>query len=72
MKKFNPAWIVGKTVAAVDMNPTQGHGLGIGTLHHPVITFTDGSSIKMGAVEGEDEDGVSISYTIYRDKRKGA
>lgn len=60
---FNPRWIVGKTVAAVEMHPSTGHGLGIGTLNEPVIRFTDGSAIVLYAVEGEDMDGVDIIYT---------
>ena len=58
---FNPRWVVGKTVASVDMRPgDDGRG---GTAHDPVITFTDGSRIRFVTEETETgEYGVDIAY----------
>ena len=50
--RFDPRWIVGKTVARVEMHPvSDGRG---GTSHNPVITFTDGSFIRFETEETED------------------
>lgn len=64
MSNFNPKWIVGKTVAAVDMRlfemSQEFHGK---KAHDPVITFTDGSSITFITEEtGTGEYGTDISY----------
>lgn len=58
---MNPRWVVGKTVASLDMQPCpDGRG---GTYHTPVITFTDGSSIKFSTEETEvGVYGTDISY----------
>jgi hypothetical protein len=58
---LNPRWIVGKTVARVDLNPfDDGKGA---TAHAPVIYFTDGSSISFSTEETDMEGyGISINY----------
>ena len=58
---FNPRWIVGKTVARVDMNPwDSGKG---NQAHSPVIHFTDGSSIRFVTEETEiGEYGTAVVY----------
>mgnify|MGYP001582537152 CR=1 FL=1 len=57
---MNPKWIIGKTVASVDMQPyDDGRG---GTAHDPVITFTDGSSIRFQIEDTEGAMGVDILY----------
>lgn len=63
---FNPRWILGKTVARVEMNPFQKslHGERHGVAHDPRIIFTDGSSIAFSTEETEvGSYGTSISYT---------
>ena len=57
----NPRWLVGKTVQTVDMQPApDGRG---GTYHQPIITFTDGSSIRFFPEETEVGNiGVDIHY----------
>lgn len=57
---LQPRWIIGKTVASVDMNP-QRDGRG-GTAYHPVIRFTDGSMIVVHAVETEYSPASEITY----------
>lgn len=58
---FQARWIVGKTVAKVEMNPTddgRGH-----KAHNPVITFTDGSKITFVTQETErGEYGTAVVY----------
>lgn len=65
--RFNPKWIIGKTVASVEMNTlrdgsTTGHAS-----HNPVIHFSDGSRIWFTVIEGSDkygnEYGLSVGYT---------
>ena len=73
--KFNPRWIIGKTVATVDMRTFPGRDNAIA--HDPIITFTDGSSIQFQTEEIGDEFcsptgdmyGTSI---LYRKPLKGA
>ncbi len=67
MSGFNPRWIIGKTVASVDMRPgPDGRG---GTYHTPTIYFTDGSLVWFTTQETEvGEYGTQITY--YRPKRK--
>lgn len=61
MRHFKPKWIVGKTVASVDMGRfSDGRG---GTAHTPVIEFTDGSKILFSTEETDvGEYGTSILY----------
>lgn len=64
MSGFNPKWIVGKTIARVDMRmfdmSREFHGA---KAHDPLITFTDGSSITFVTQEtGTGEYGTDISY----------
>lgn len=61
----NPKWLVGKTIARVEMNPSPGEASGGGTAHRPEIWFTDGSHIWFVAEELEHGDGygVEIGYT---------
>lgn len=58
---FNPKWIVGKRVAAVEMRPfDDGKG---GKAHAPIIRFADGSFIEFTTEETEvGEYGTSIDY----------
>lgn len=63
---FQPHWIVGKTVAKVDMGNWRGDG-DTSDRHDPTIWFTDGSSIGFLTEESE-----SLSYgtdIIYRPRR---
>lgn len=50
--KFNPKWIVGKTIASVEMNPKRDR-IRHDTIHSPVIQFTDGSRIYFTTEESE-------------------
>lgn len=61
---FNPKWIVGKTIAKVDMRPFEaGEPTRMGMAHDPIIIFTDGSHIWFTTEETEvGEYGTSISY----------
>lgn len=56
-QRFNPRWIVGKTIATVDMQPFEGYeNPEIGArkqCHDPIITFTDGSRIQFITEETE-------------------
>jgi hypothetical protein len=61
--RFDPKWIVGKTIARVEMNPFDAGG-GRGTAHDPAIYFTDGTRITFMAQELE-EDGYGVAI-IYR------
>lgn len=65
MQNFNPKWIVGKSVARVEMNPfDDGQGR---KAHDPRIWFTDGSSIAFTTEETEvGEYGTNISYSPAR------
>lgn len=60
---FNPRWIIGKTIEAVNMRPfARGDERG-GVAHDPEIVFTDGSSIMFTTEETEvGEYGTAISY----------
>lgn len=61
-RTFNPKWIVGKTVARVEMN-TFNAGGGRGVAHDPTIVFTDGSRIAFVADELEDDGyGIRVIY----------
>ncbi len=62
MSGFNPKWIVGKTVARVDMNPfSDGKG---STTFRPYIMFTDGSRVWFSTDETEvGEYGISVGYS---------
>jgi hypothetical protein len=73
---FNPQWIVGKTIASVEMNPFP-RGLHEesrrGIAHNPVIWFTDGSRIEFSTEETEvGEYGTAISYAKARRAHKNA
>ncbi len=60
-RALQPRWLVGKTIARVEMNATP-NGRG-GTCHAPRITFTDGSAITFNPEPVENsEGGVGISY----------
>jgi hypothetical protein len=62
---LNPRWIVGKTVARVDLNSFDSGRAA--TAHGPVIHFTDGSSISFST------EGTSIKYEkrLEDDPRNG-
>jgi hypothetical protein len=63
---MNPQWLIGKTIARVDMRPfdaSDGKSRKKRTAHNPVITFTDGSAIEFSTEETETgEYGTSINY----------
>ena len=61
---FSPRWIIGKTVARVEMNPFErGLHQARGVAHNPRIVFTDGSSITFSTEETEvGEYGTAIEY----------
>lgn len=71
--RFNPRWIIGKTIASVEMRPFDATGpdetIRRERAHNPLITFTDGSSIAFQTEETCDEYGTDI---VYIPKRKGA
>lgn len=64
MTGFNAKWIVGKTVAKVEMRPFLARpDVSREMAHDPRITFTDGSAITFTTEETETgEYGVSIDY----------
>lgn len=64
MSGFNPKWIVGKTVASVDMRPFDMSLEFKGAkATDPAITFTDGSYITFTTQEtGTGEYGTHINY----------
>lgn len=67
MAGFNPRWIIGKTVATVDMCPfPAGPTAAQRFAHDPIITFTDGSSIRFVTEETENEYGTDIVYVKAR------
>lgn len=69
MAGFNPKWIVGKTVASVDMQTQEHLECGrIGVFHEPIIYFADGSSIAFSTEETEI--GVYGTDIIYCPARK--
>ncbi len=55
--RFNPKWIIGKTVERVEMNPFESREfperIGSMVAHDPCIYFTDGSSIAFSTEETE-------------------
>lgn len=60
---FNPRWIIGKTVAAVEMRPFDADDHTRRKAHDPKIIFTDGSSITFNTEETErGEYGVDVLY----------
>lgn len=61
---FNPKWIIGKTIAKVDMRPFEaGEYARMSTAHDPIITFTDGSRIWFTTEETEvGAYGTAIGY----------
>jgi hypothetical protein len=61
---INPKWLIGKTIAKVEMRPFNSRDNGEkGTAHDPHITFTDGSRIWFTTQETEvGEYGTCISY----------
>jgi hypothetical protein len=62
---FNPKWIIGKTVARVEMNaePAREASADKTLMHSPCITFTDGSRITFTAEESDfGRYGVDIDY----------
>lgn len=65
MSGFNPRWIIGKTVARVEMRPFDAGNQGRGeTAHDPHIYFTDGSQIWF--LTEETETGEYGTEIIYR------
>lgn len=71
MAGFNPRWIVGKTVAKVEMNSFEAApDVNRRLAHDPRVTFTDGSSIRFVTQETEvGEYGVEIVYRPARQQR---
>jgi hypothetical protein len=70
---INPRWLVGKTIARVEMNPFEAHdpnqircGSGRRVAHDPRIYFTDGTSISF--VTEETEIGEYGTDIVYRKK----
>lgn len=58
---MNPNWLVGKTIAAVELNAEPDRRGG--KAHRPVIRFTDGSSISFTTQETDGGwYGTSINY----------
>jgi hypothetical protein len=63
MSNFNPRYIIGKTVARVEMRPNLARDFGREKYHDPVITFTDGSAIMFYTEETDrGEYGTGITY----------
>lgn len=70
-QRFNPRWIVGKTVASVDMQrSTSGVTEDDRKICNPIITFTDGSSIRFSTQEAEGGYGTDIVYRPNHLKRR--
>lgn len=68
MSAFHTRWVVGKTIARVEMNPFNAGGQGRGTTaHDPEIFFTDGSSIRF--ITEETETGEYGTEIVYRKPR---
>ena len=63
MGGLNPAWLVGKTIERVEMNPYPAREHYSGVAHNPVIYFTDGSVIRAMAQETDWEPGVGLIYS---------
>lgn len=60
---FNPKWIIGKTVAKVDMRVFRKEEFGRSTATDPIIIFTDGSRITFTTQETEiGTYGTAINY----------
>lgn len=62
MLRFDPRWVIGKTIADVQMRPfPDGRGR---TAHDPRIVFTDGSRITFHVQETDVEPvcGIGIYY----------
>jgi hypothetical protein len=59
--RFNPKWIIGRTIVAVDMKPfSDGRG---GTVHDPAFTLDNGAKVSFITEETYDRDyGVNILY----------
>lgn len=62
---INPKWLVGKTIASVDMRPFEKSDQASknDVAHNPIIRFTDGSAIYFVTEEtGGSEYGTAICY----------
>lgn len=65
MAKLNPAWIVGRTIAAVEMNAARvPDGPGYRTMHNPTVTLDNGAKLFFLTEEDPNggEYGVDIGY----------
>jgi hypothetical protein len=67
MQRFNPRWVISKTVERVDMRPfPDGRG---GTAHAPIVRFTDGSALTF-LTEETEEDGYGTDFRYWPPKAR--
>lgn len=60
---FNPKWILGRTIVAVEMNPRLGRNGGTQMAHDPVIRLDNGATLQFHVEETDDlMYGVDILY----------
>jgi hypothetical protein len=68
MRYFDKRWIIGRTIVAVDLNPTAAGGDRPWKIHDPVFTLDNGAELVFVVEEGEYEYGVT---PIVRNRPKG-
>lgn len=67
---LNPKWLIGKTIASVEMNAEPARERARSPLmHKPVITFTDGSKITFTAEES-DFGGYGVAINYWKEPKK--
>lgn len=74
MARFNPKWIIGRTIVACDMRPFQANDPTLKgtkeTAHDPVITLDNGAKLYFQTEETEiGEYGTSVVYVPPRKKK---
>lgn len=72
MARFNPKWIIGRTIVGVDMRRFSTGRTSYGTVaHDPVITFDNGAVIYFTTEETEiGEYGTAITYVPPPPKKR--
>lgn len=73
--RFNPKWIIGRTIVACEMNPQPARDYGSGSpetiFHTPVITLDNGATLMFDAEETDfNVYGVNIDYLPPKRGRK--
>lgn len=70
MSRFNPKWIIGRTIVACEMNPFDSGDGHMSVAHNPVITLDNGARLKFMAEEAADGYGIDIVYFAASQRRK--